>query len=225
MAQGYATALVFTDITGEPWPVGRVTVEKVFSPVEPPRPEQGDPDTAGSDDTARHMVILSPLEAHAHGNAIIELEGLDQPVALLLTGGDGTVDVRVDLRLPLAGPHADPRLLTRPDTFRPGDPLIAAFLTGHAPPEAERLRVEGGGWRDRAWRYLDQVYLRTPAHLLSPGPDAFERGTDGTTVYRLADTPFAVISREGERHRLAFWRAAATRHPGTSIDALTENTP
>ena len=88
--------------------------------------------------------------------------------------------------------------------FMPGIPVLLDLLGGVAPLGAERLAVEGGGPDARAWRHGGDLLLTTRADLLSPGPWAAERGAGGRWAYRLPDTPYALVTRDGRESRLAF---------------------
>ena len=118
--------------------------------------------------------------------------------------GGGEADFRVDMRLGLPGPNADPAALVRPEGFHAGDPQLLELLGGTIPPDAERLAVEGGARDDRAWRSDGDLLLLTRAHLLSPGPRAAERGPGARWAYRLPDTPYALVTRGGREARLGF---------------------
>ena len=187
---GYTTGVVFIDATGEPWPVSALLVDEAFGPTE--------------GDAGGHVVYVTPTKRFLHGNAIVELADLSTPVVLEFADGKGVVDSRLLVRIPRAGPNADPIVIERTDEFGPSDPTISAFLQGLAPAEASRVEIRGGNRRDRAWRLNDSIYLRTAKMLLAPQAQAFERGANGDTVYRLANTPYAVVSLEGTRMRLEF---------------------
>lgn len=187
---GYTTGVVFIDATGEPWPVSALLVEEAFGPAE--------------GEAGGHAVYITPSKRFLHGNAIVELAGLSTPVVLEFAAGKGVVDSRILVRVPRAGPNADPIVIERTDEFGPSDPTISAFLHGLAPDEARPVAIRGGNRRDRAWRLDDSIYLRTTKMLLAPQAQAFERGANGDTVYRLANTPYAVVSHEGARMRLEF---------------------
>ena len=199
LAHGYTTALSILDMTGEPWPIEEVLVDGRFVP-------QGMEDRAG---TASHILYLSPQERHLHGNAIIKLAGLAEPLALALVAGSGTVDFHVDLRIAGSGPNADPSPLVAPRTFHAGDEVLLDLLAGITPPGAARLLLTGGGASDRAWTDDGDILLLTRALVLSPGPWAAERSADGRWAWRLPDTPFALVSRDGRELRFAFREAEA----------------
>ena len=194
--RGYTTAISFTDITGAPWPIEEILVDRRFLPAD------GDVDAV----RGSHLLYVSPRQPWLHGNAVVKLARLADPLVMTL-GDDGeNADFRVDIRLERAGPNADPAALTRPETFRAGDPHLAGLLSGVVPPGAERLTVAGGGGSDRAWRLGDDLLLVTPLVVLSPGPWAAER-SGRRWAYRLPDTPFALATMDGRETRLAFRRA------------------
>ena len=192
--RGYATAISFTDATGAPWPIEDVLVDQRFLPEVENDGEDG----------KGHLLYLVPQRRYLHGNAVVKLRGLAEPVVAVLRGGGAEADFRVDMRLGLPGPDADPALLVRPEGFHAGDPQLLELLGGAVPPEAERLAVEGGARDDRAWRAGGDLLLLTRAHLLSPGPWAAERGPGGRWAYRLPDTPYALVTRGARETRLGF---------------------
>ena len=187
---GYTTGVVFIDATGEPWPVSALLVEEAFGPTE--------------GDAGGHIVYVTPSKRFLHGNAVVELAELSTPLVLEFASGKGVVDSRLIVRIPRAGPNADPIVIERTEEFGPSDPTVSVFLHGLAPADASSVEIRGGNRRDRAWRLDGSIYLRTAKTLLAPRAQAFERGANGDTVYRLADTPYAVVSRDGTRVRLEF---------------------
>ena len=132
------------------------------------------------------------------------LAGLAEPLVVALRGTGGAADFRVDIRLAMPGPNADPALLAQPEGFHAGDPVLLGLLGGAVPPDAERLAIEGGGHEGRAWRHGGDLLLVTRAYLLSPGPWAAERGPGGRWAYRLPDTPQVLVSARGREIRLSF---------------------
>ena len=201
LRRGYTTVLAFTDSTGAPWPVEEALVDRRFLP---PGSQSGTQEESGSGRAASHLLYLAPAAAYLSGNAVVKLAGLAEPVVASLRGTGADADFRVEIRLGVPGPNADPGALAQPQGFHVGDPVLLALLGGAVPPEAERLAVEGGTSGDRAWRRRGDLLLLTRAHLLSPGPFAAERGPGGRWAYRLADTPLALVSEGGREKRLAF---------------------
>ncbi|MDE0051557.1 MAG: hypothetical protein OXO52_17345 [Rhodospirillales bacterium] len=199
LRRGYVTAISFADSTGAPWPIEEALVDSRFLPPDGPA-EGGEGDRA----SGRHLLYLAPSAAYLAGNAVVKLTGLADPVVLNLRGTGADADFRVEVRLGLPGPDADPGALAQPVGFHAGDPVLLGLLGGVVPPGAERLAVDGGWAGDRAWRRRGELLLLTRAHLLSPGPLAAERGPDGRWVYRLADTPLVLVSADGRERRVSF---------------------
>ena len=215
--RGYVTAISFTGATGAPWPIEEVLVDALFVPG----PAEADGESSGQPD---HLLYLVPQQRSLHGNAAVKLLGLAEPLVLSLRGGGADTDFRVEIRLGLPGPNAEPAAAA-PSGFHAGDAVLLDLLGGIAPPGAERLIVEGGGRDDRAWRVSGDLFLVTRAHLLSPGPWAAERGAGGRWAYRLPDVPYALVSQDGgtpwsgHETRLAFraWGEVGVHH-GVLLD-------
>ena len=196
LRRGYTTVLSFTGMTGAPWPIAEAVLDSRFLP-----PGQ---EAAAEAASAGHLLYLAPQQAYLDGNAVVTLAGLAEPLVVALRGTGGAADFRVDIRLAMPGPNADPALLAQPEGFHAGDPVLLGLLGGAVPPDAVRLAIEGGGHEGRAWRQGGDLLLVTRAYLLSPGPWAAERGPGGRWAYRLPDTPQALVSANGREARLSF---------------------
>ena len=195
--RGYVTAVLFTDSTGAPWPIEEALVDRRFLPPD------AHGEAADEDPASTHLLYLAPQAAYLRGNAVVKLRGLAEPVVAHLQGTGADADFRVEIRLGVPGPNADPGALAQPAAFHAGDPVLLGLLGGEVPPDAGRLAVEGGAAGDRAWRRGGEVLLLTRAYLLSPGPLAAERGTGGRWAYRLARTPLVLVSEGGREKRLS----------------------
>ena len=191
--RGYTTVVSFSDITGAPWPIEEAMVDRRFLPEG-----EGPPAAAES-----HLLYIAPRRAYLRGNIAVKLRSLPDPVVATLSGGGNAADFRVDLRVADAGPNVDPAALALPESFQAGDAALLGLLTGATPPGAERLTVEGGGHDTRAWKLEGDLLLVTRSHVLSPGPLAAERAS-GRWAYRLPNTPFALVARDGHPQRLGF---------------------
>ena len=204
--KGYVTAVSFTDATGAPWPIEDALMDSRFT-SETDLSEVGVERSGGAGSAtgpaASHLLYLAPQARSLHGNAAVKLLDLAEPLLLRLRGGVADADFRIEIRLGLAGPNAEPAAAVRPG-LHAGDSALLDLLGGIAPPSAERLAVDGGSADDRAWRLGGDLLLVTRAHLLSPGPWAAERGAGGRWAYRLPDVPYALVSRDGHERQLAF---------------------
>ena len=185
---GYVTSVGFFDRTGAPWPIDGVLADERFG--------------MSKRDSSPHLVHFSPSKRWVVGNASVMLEGLAEPVMLLLGERDGVADFRVDLRLAGAGPNADPLAEAGEGGFHAGSDLLLALLSGEAPAGAVPVDVEGID--GRAWRFGKELLLVTRGHVLSPGPRAAERDSSGRWAYRLPGVPYAMVSEDGRESRAAF---------------------
>ena len=218
LRRGYVTVVSFTDMTGAPWPIEEALVDRRFLPPGGDEGRGTDDQGSGSGLVASHLLYLAPAEAYLAGNAAVKLAGLAEPVSVSLRGTGADADFRVEIRLGLAGPNADPGALAQAPGFHAGDATLLGLLGGEVPPDAERLVVGGGDAADRAWRRGGDLLLLTRAHLLSPGPLAAERGPGGRWAYRLPDTPLVLVSAGGLARRLALAGTAnGTEWPETHV--------
>ena len=145
--------LSFTGMTGAPWPIAETVLDSRFLPPgQEAAPEAANPG-------AGHLLYLAPQQAYLDGNAVVTLAGLPEPLVVALRGTGGAADFRVDIRLAMPGPNADPALLAQPEGFHAGDLLLVtrAYLLSPGPWAAER--GSGGRW---AYRLPD-----TPQALVS----------------------------------------------------------
>ena len=205
LRRGYVTVVSFTDMTGAPWPIEEALVDRRFLPPGGPAgPRDGGADEEASG--SAHLLYLAPSAAYLRGNAVVKLAGRAEPVVASLTGTGADADFRVDIRLGVPGPNADPGALALPSGFHAGDAVLLDLLGGAVPADAERLTIEGGVPGERAWRRGGDLLLLSRAHLLSPGPLAAERGPGGRWAYRLADTPLVLVSDAGRARRLSLGR-------------------
>ncbi len=183
------TTLSILDSSGEPWPIRDVSWAGKFSIVSP--------GSGGS------IVRITPMTAHTMGNLSIRLLGLTTPVTFTLDTGMKEVDYRFDARIPKHGPLAKPDLIVN-DGLKAsvgGDDNLVQFMDGTPPSGAAKLEVDGTDGRTAAWSLSNQIYLRTPLTLLSPGWSSSVTSADGTNVYVLNNTPVVLLSDGGKMVR------------------------
>ena len=195
---GYATALSFVDLTGAPWPIAEVVVDSAFLPEG----DGGGDGVEGSGGVA-HVLYLVPRRRFLHGNAVVQLQGHVQPVVLRLLDDGELADFRVEVRLAHAGPNADASALVVRRGFHAGDAVLLDLLGGVIPRDAERLVVDGGSYKTRAWRHEGDVLMVSPSLVLSPGAWAAEKGSGERWAYRLPDSPVVLVARDGRQVRLS----------------------
>jgi intracellular multiplication protein IcmK len=105
------------------------------------------------------------------------------------------VDYRVDFRVQGRGPNARGSIIggALPQN---ASAMLMNLLDGIAPQDSEMLSITGGD--AQAWLWNNQLYIRTPLTLLSPGWVATLSSADGTHVYQLPVTPMILASQRGE---------------------------
>ncbi len=184
------TTLSILDSSGAPWPIRDVSWAGKFD-VTPP-------ESGGS------IVRITPQSAHTMGNISIRLLGLTTPVTFTLNTGFKEVDYRFDARIPKRGPLAKPDLIAHDGlkTTVGGDANLVQFLDGTPPAAAAKMEVDGTDGRTEAWSLSNDIYLRTPLTLLSPGWSASVTSADGTNVYVLNNTPVVLLSDGGNMVRV-----------------------
>ena len=189
MAPGHVTTFTILDSTGAPWPIQDISWAGKF---EIQTPEEGG-----------HIVRITPISAHGVGNMSIRLVDLITPVTVRLTTGIDEVHYRFDARIPRPGPLAKTPIIQYGGlkAVAGRDDNMTGFLDGTPPKEAVRLMVSGADGRTTAWKVNDQMYLRTPLTLLSPGWDSSVSSADGMNVYSLTNAPVILLSDEGRMVR------------------------
>jgi intracellular multiplication protein IcmK len=189
MAPGHVTTFTILDSTGAPWPIQDIGWAGKF---ELTTPEPGG-----------HVVRITPITAHGVGNMSIRLVDLITPVTVRLATGIDEVHYRFDARIPRPGPLAKTPLIQYGGlkAVAGRDDNMTGFLDGTPPKEAVRVSVIGADGRTTAWKVSDQLYLRTPLTLLSPGWDSSVSSADGMNVYTLNHAPVILLSDEGRMVR------------------------
>ncbi|MDP2204780.1 MAG: DotH/IcmK family type IV secretion protein [Alphaproteobacteria bacterium] len=189
MSPGHVTTFTILDSTGAPWPIQDIGWAGKY---EITTPESGG-----------HIIRITPITAHGVGNISIRLVDLITPVTVRLETGLDEVHYRFDARIPRPGPLAKTPLIQYGGlkAVAGRDDNMTGFLDGTPPKEAVRVSVSGADGRTTAWKVSDQLYLRTPLTLLSPGWDSSVSSADGMNVYTLNHAPVILLSDEGRMVR------------------------
>lgn len=189
MAPGHVTTFTVLDSTGAPWPIQDISWAGKFEIITP---EEGG-----------HIVRITPQSAHGVGNMSIRLVDLITPVTVRLATGIDEVHYRFDARIPRPGPLAKTPIIQYGGlkAVAGRDDNMTGFLEGTPPKGAQRLLVSGADGRTTAWKVENQLYLRTPLTLLSPGWDSSVSSADGMNVYSLNNAPVILLSDEGRMVR------------------------
>lgn len=189
-------ALVFTDVTGAPWPL---LAKTNFAPdfFQAEIPVEG-----GA------VLTASARNNFKQGNIAIFLKDLPTPVIFTLLSGQSEIDERVDVIIPRRGPNAiAPPIETM--SIPTHDPLLADVLAGLPPAGGKRLTVKFQDGTEapetsmiRAWRVDNKLYLRTPFSIMSPAPRQYQGSADGMKGYVLDVTPVILFVEKGKTHQI-----------------------
>lgn len=200
---GNVTTVVFSDVTGKPWPVTSITVgdkTSVEGQIVGNALVKGAPATQNGVDGS-NVITLSPLTANAMAqNIVVTLQGLDIPVIFQIEAGDNSVDYRLDATIMKRGPLAADSY-TESSAPEVGSPTMQAFIDGIPPTGATALTVSEPDVQ--AWYYLKQVYLRTTLSVLSPAYTERATSISGVVLYTLPAVPVILVSKGGVPSELA----------------------
>ncbi len=191
LARGQQTSLVFADMTGQPWYVEKVVLNRqLFTDGK------NDQAAAANAEPPTNVLSLEPMGPASYGNVTITLRGLATPVIFILTSGQDEVDMRVDAHVP--GRNPDAADLVALQTLPQIDLALSSFLDGVPPKEARRLKLDGAE-DAAAWAYHDQLYVRTPGDAQYPAYISAARSTSGLSVYKFAELHSSVTILRGGR--------------------------
>ena len=184
LSAGFVSSLVFTDATGEPWPITSYDV--------------GDPKTFSIMwDTRGNTLFLQSLQLYAHGNLAIRLQDLNTPIMVsLVSGGQKEVDYRTDLQVSSRGPNAKAPIMQE-QAMMPSkiNRAMINMLDGVAPVGS--LLLEVPGLQGKAWLSNNRLYLRTSMTVISPAWLSIVSSPDGTHVYEMSPTPLVLATHDG----------------------------
>jgi len=175
VARGQLTSIVFSDMTGQPWFIKNVGMNRqVFS-------DGREGAVGGLQSEPTNVLTIEPLTAAAYGNVSVKLNALPTPVIFVLAAAQQEVDLRVDAKVPGRNPDSADSVSY---TSMPGiDASLTAFLDGVPPKDARRLHVTGLP-NTEAWMYKENLYVRTDADAQYPAYYSSARSTSGKAVYR-----------------------------------------
>ena len=192
--EGNGAVLVFTDVTGEPWPVAG-TNNFAGNLFESKIPIEG-----GA------TVTVSAKTTFGSGNMAVFLKDLPTPVVINLVVGDKELefDQRVDMSVP-RGPNAkDP--IVEAQNEPSFDSALQEVLLGLPPgPGAKEVTVTHNGFgssETKIWLFEGRMYIRSTMAIMSPGYRGIRHSHDGMTAYVMEPTPVIVATQNGEEHML-----------------------
>lgn len=184
-----ASALVFHDATGRPWPITSVTngAPGAFQVLRPDLPE-------------RNLINVMPVQPYGSASLVVTLAEQDIPLVIRLESDSVRSPVRnadglVLFRLAHFGPNAQPPITRE---IRDTASSVMMAILDHVPPaEAKIVRTRPGDDRTELWRVNDTHYLRTTHTVMWPAWTASTHGAGGIRCYELPVTSRIMLSRNG----------------------------
>lgn len=183
VVRGYASAIVFVDAAGNPWPIqGDIT---------------GDGDSYNTRVTMDHVAIIDNIQEFRESNTLVNLAGMDIPIVLKLKSNREVSDSRVIIHLPELGPNSD------------GDTEVVSTSPSESAAIKELLSTGGiNGYREFGFNeipgsiYFSEgwMYIRTKHDLYIPQPIEKASSPTGYNVFKIpASNEFLFLTKSGER--------------------------
>jgi intracellular multiplication protein IcmK len=220
---GTASAIVFTDMNGNPWNIQSVVFNcQLFDDGRSCSGQSGAAAGGGMGAMAQaaqgvaqatqgasasgvygaaaptNVLSMQPLTQYSYGNVIVTLQGMPSPIVLVLkTGMDAKNedDMQVDYHVRGRSPSARPELITL-QTLPGFDSHMSDFLEGVPPTGARQMKVSGG--LAEAWLFNDALYVRTRVSILSPAFTDHVGSAEGVEVYKYSSAvPTLLVSVNG----------------------------
>lgn len=180
---GFATSLIITDSTGQPWPIENFTVGEKDK-FEVKRLDQGN----GS------ALSVVPLAYYGQSNLILFLKGLPTPIAISFLAGQKEVDFRVDVRVVGRGPNSQISMTGLPEA---ANTQLLSLLEGVAPSDSKVLKTSSSevqAWMGKSGR----MFVRTNQSIISPLWFGSVRSADGTNVYEMKAVGSLLLLRNND---------------------------
>lgn len=183
MSPGYVSAIRFIDAHGEPWPVTSNSVGNPnwFSLVKPEGLEPG------------NILTVSSLAPKAHSNLFVTLQGMNSPIFISIRTTDITgakkASGSVTYQLSGISPLSPPPIYNESIDILTDD--IMSFLNATPPKGSVKQTVSQKGVT--AWKFGDQLYVRTTRDLIWPAWNETASSGD-INVYRMSIVPLLIVS-------------------------------
>jgi len=205
----YPSSVVFTDLTGEPWPIQHISQTGALASVEQP---------SGTD----NVIVLHAAIAAGQKSISVFLEGNTLPVTLIIDGSNNRYHALKHIRIDERGPNAaqitqtsqvqssSSRFQQESSTGESLDVVLNKLAYRVTPDGYSKLQVS-----DRsvdAWvedENPDVMYLMTEYTIISPAPiggaEAITPIQDNLRIYRIPRIdPVMALNESGQRIYLSF---------------------
>ncbi len=186
VGQGLITSLIFTDAAGQIWPVTSYSL--------------GDPSAFNIQwDKKSGVMMVQGQKLYTQTNMGVMLQGMQIPVMLTLLIGQKSYDYMDYVRI--ADYQSTDQDAQNQEATEAPDYLVKT-LDGLPPEGSTALEVSGGD--AQMWSYAGSYLLLTRSTLLSPAWTAKFVGTGPSPmhVYQLSQTPYILLSNNGQLERL-----------------------
>lgn len=219
LTQGQQSSIVFSDMSGNPWMIEKVSVNCVFFTID--QCQQGGGDALPVQTAARagsaqasgpkptNVLTIEAATPAAYGNVTVTLRGLSTPVIFVLTAAQKEVDMRVDAKIPGHNPDAKENISF--SAVPSQDTALMEFLDDVPPQGAQRLTVTGMDDTE-AWSYEHALYVRARGDVQYPAYTNAARSTSGVTVYKFAELHNSVTLLTGGQAVTVFIQQGAAGH-------------
>lgn len=211
----YPTSIVFTDITGAPWPINYIAQTNALAAIEQP---------SGTENS----IVIFANNAAGRKSASIFLEGLTLPVTVTISGNPSEYHALKHIRITERGPNSQETDLLRA-SGRSNDANNLNVMSGDSDDNSGKLdrvlnrlaykvtpegftRLKTSDPNVDAWiedsepRYM---YLMTDYNVVAPAPRAGARSVtplqDGVRIYIIPRiNPVMALNSQGARVYLRF---------------------
>jgi intracellular multiplication protein IcmK len=186
LTRNRTSAIIFTDMTGQPWPIinydGLSTEDFVVKRLDNPAPDG-------------YVLSVTPRGAFVNGNLVVVLKGLPSPLSVDFVSGQKEFDSRTEIRVQAKGPNASYSSIAVPDGI---DTALLSVLQGVPPVGAKELKVSSNAVQ--AWLAKDgKMYVRTRYKVMSPAFENVTTSPDGTFAYKMVAVPVVLYKTSGDR--------------------------
>lgn len=207
----YPSSIVFTDMTGEPWPINHIAQTASLATVEQPN---------GS----VNSLVLHAKNPAGRKSIAVYLEGLSLPVTITITGKVSEYHALKHIRVTERGPNATAsygsadgrsgQRIVRESAQTEGGQNMDAILNKMAykvtPDGFQKLRSNDpgvDGWIEEEDPSV--IYVMTKHTVVSPAPVSGARSVtplqDNVRIYKLPRiNPIMALNSEGRRIYLSF---------------------
>lgn len=190
LAKNFVSTLVFSDVTGAPWPVASFGTgnDDMFQVLNP------DPVNA------RNVLTISTGVSYAYGNLQVILAGRPTPIMITLVSDQKLIDYLANVNVQARGPNAQAPILPSQATNFKANPVMLNIVDGL--PPAKSLPLKSSDPRVQGWKIGNRYYLRTKMVMHSPAWTDHQVSPDGMHAYEIVPIPVIVASDNGNQQQV-----------------------